>query len=105
MRFLPFWAAELAERLVVLLIPLARIAPPAYRWQVRSRIFSKYKLSRHIERELRASPSTEATARLQTELAALQQAVEALRVPVSYADTLYNLRFHIRFVREIVAPR
>ncbi len=111
-RFLPFWAAVLAERLVVLLIPLltlliplARIAPPAYRWQVRSKIFSKYKLLRRIERDLRANPPAEAKARLQGELAALQAAAEALRVPTSYADTLYNLRLHIRFVREIVAPQ
>jgi hypothetical protein len=111
-RFLPFWAAVLAERLLVLLIPLltlliplARIAPPAYRWQVRSKIFSKYKQLRRIERDLRANPSSDAKARLQAELAALQQAAEALRVPTSYADTLYNLRLHIRFVREIVAPQ
>ena len=35
----------------------------------------------------------------------LQQEAEALKVPTSYADTLYNLRLHIRFVREIVAPQ
>lgn len=111
-RILPFWAAVLAERMMVLLIPLltlliplARIAPPAYRWQVRGKIFNKYKELRRIERDLRASPSAEAKARLHAELAALQQAAEALRVPVSYADTLYNLRLHIRFVREIIAPQ
>ncbi len=111
-RFLPFWAAVLAERLLVLLIPLltlliplARLAPPAYRWQVRSKIFSKYRLLRRIERDLRANPSAEAKATLQAELAALQAAAEALRVPTSYADALYNLRLHIRFVREIVAPK
>jgi uncharacterized protein len=111
-RILPFWAAVLAERMMVLLIPLltlliplARIAPPAYRWQVRGKIFNKYKELRRIERDLRANPTAEAKARLHGELAALQAAAEALRVPVSYADVLYNLRLHIRFVREIVAPQ
>ncbi|MFN8728075.1 MAG: TAXI family TRAP transporter solute-binding subunit [Rhodospirillales bacterium] len=105
-RFLPFWAAVLAERLLVLLIPLltlliplARIAPPAYRWQVRSKIFSKYKQLRRIERDLRANPSSDAKARLQAELSALQQAPEALRVPTSYADTRYKLRLHSLIVR------
>ena len=111
-RILPFWAAVLAERMVVLLIPLltlliplARLAPPAYRWQVRGRIFNKYKELRRIERNLRDNEDRAARAALVAELEKLQQEAEALKVPASYADILYNLRQHIRFVREIVAPR
>ena len=43
-RFLPFWAANLIDRmkvlavpLLALLLPLTRILPPAYRWSVRKR--------------------------------------------------------------------
>ena len=45
-RVLPFWAATFVDRtwvlilpVLTLLIPLMRIAPPTYRWQVRRRIF------------------------------------------------------------------
>jgi hypothetical protein len=91
--------------LLTLLIPLARLAPPAYRWQVRGRIFNKYKELRRIERNLRDNEDRAARAAVVAELEKLQQEAEALKVPASYADILYNLRQHIRFVREIVAPR
>ncbi|MBL8807952.1 MAG: TAXI family TRAP transporter solute-binding subunit [Rhodospirillales bacterium] len=109
-RYLPFWAAVLIERslvmlipFVTLMIPLFRIAPPAYRWQVRAKIFSKYKMLRQIEAELRDSPDAARRAALIAELDELQSKAGALKVPTGYADMLFNLRLHIRFVREIVA--
>ncbi len=109
-RYLPFWAAVLVERslvmlipIVTLMIPLARIAPPAYRWQVRAKIFSKYKALRRIEADLRAATTPLQRAALLSELDVLQAAAGALKVPAGYADMLFNLRLHIRFVREIVA--
>ena len=45
-RFLPFWAADLIDRLKVMLIPLlallmplVKLLPPVYQWRVRSRIY------------------------------------------------------------------
>jgi uncharacterized protein len=109
-RYLPFWAAVLVERslvmlipFVTLMIPLARIAPPAYRWQVRAKIFAKYKALRRIEAELRAATTPLQRAALLSELDVLQIGAGALKVPAGYADMLFNLRLHIRFVREIVA--
>ncbi|MBI3503217.1 MAG: TAXI family TRAP transporter solute-binding subunit [Proteobacteria bacterium] len=109
-RYLPFWAAVLVERslvmlipFVTLMIPLARIAPPAYRWQIRGKIFSNYKILRRIEAELRASATPERRTELLAELDSIQMKAGEMKVPVGYADTLYNLRLHIRFVRQIVA--
>jgi TRAP transporter TAXI family solute receptor len=109
-RYLPFWGAVLVERslvmlipFVTLMIPLARIAPPAYRWQVRAKIFAKYKTLRRIEAELRAATTPLQRAALLSELDVLQARAGALKVPSGYADMLFNLRLHIRFVREIVA--
>ncbi|MBL8833447.1 MAG: ABC transporter substrate-binding protein [Rhodospirillales bacterium] len=108
-RYLPFWAAVLIERslvmlipFVTLMIPLARIAPPAYRWQVRGKIFAKYKALRRIEAELRVAKTPLQRAALLSELDVLQANAGALKVPAGYADMLFNLRLHIRFVREIV---
>ncbi len=109
-RYLPFWAAVLVERslvmlipFVTLMIPLARIAPPAYRWQVRAKIFSHYKSLRRIEAELRSAEVPGRRAELLAELDGIQALAGAMKVPVGYADTLYNLRIHIRFVRRMVS--
>ncbi len=103
-RFLPFWAATLIDRLVVMLIPLvalviplSKLFPPLYRWRVRSRIYRWYENLQRIETRLdagSADPEELAAAvhRLETE-------VKQVETPLSYADQLYHLRTHINLVR------
>ncbi|MEM7225581.1 MAG: TAXI family TRAP transporter solute-binding subunit [Pseudomonadota bacterium] len=105
-RVLPFWAATLVERmwvmilpLLALLIPLMRIAPPTYRWQVRRRIVRWYKDLRRLEARL-ATADPDARAKGLAELERLQRDVGRVSVPLSYADNLYHLRLHIDFVRQ-----
>ena len=102
-RFLPFWAATLIDRLVVMLIPLAalviplfKLFPPLYRWRVRSRIYRWYGDLRRIEARLDAGGADQeelvaAVVRLETE-------VKQVDTPLSYADQLYHLRTHIDLV-------
>ena len=108
-RFLPFWAATLVERLWVmilpiltLMIPLLRIAPPTYRWQVRRRIFRWYDDLQQIEKAIIAAVENRKIDEWRAQLAALdrlQDDVGQVTVPLSYADDLYHLRLHIDFVR------
>jgi len=108
-RVLPFWAASLVERLWVLLlpaltllIPLLRIAPPTYRWQVRRRIIRWYRDLRRLEADLQGAAEAGDAAAQGEALAALERLqVETgqIAVPLSYANDLYNLRLHIEFVR------
>ena len=58
-RQLPFWLASLADRMLVLLVPIAalmipglRIVPALYRWRVRARIYRWYGALMAIEREM-----------------------------------------------------
>src|SRR5207237_1976624 len=58
-RYLPFWLANLIDRMwvalfsiVAVLIPLSRLVPPLYRFRVRSRVFRWYRNLRLIEDEL-----------------------------------------------------
>lgn len=106
-RYLPFAWANLAERLVImlvpfvtLLIPLFRIAPPAYRWRIRGKILRWYKELRALEARIQGPGDGTTADDLARELDRLQEAVGRLAVPVGYADTLYHLRLHIAFVRE-----
>jgi len=103
-RYLPFWLANLIERmwlvlgiLLAAMLPLSRIVPPLYQFRVRSRVFRWYGKLREIEDEMEVG-STPASA-LQEQLDRLEHQVEKVSVPLSYADELYALRNHIHLVR------
>ncbi|MFT5721092.1 MAG: TRAP transporter TAXI family solute receptor [Motiliproteus sp.] len=105
-RYLPFWAANLVDRLVVMLIPiftlmipLMKILPPTYRWRIRSRIYRWYEQLRDLDvRTNDASSPAEIEALLQ-ELIDVEHEVMQLPVPKSYADNQYNLRLHLQLIR------
>ena len=104
-RYLPFWLANLIERMwvvllsiIAVLIPLARVVPPLYEFRIRSRVFRWYRQLREIEDALRAK--TAAPAALLEDLRNLEAKTEHISVPLSYADELYALRSHIQLVRQ-----
>lgn len=104
-RHLPFWLASLADRLVVLLVPLLVLLVPAtksipmlYRWRIRSRIYRWYGALMAIEREMLASPTAEGRYGLRLRLQAIEQAVGQMKMPPAYADQLYVLRDHVAMV-------
>lgn len=104
-RYLPFWLANLIDRmwvvllsLVAILIPLSRIVPPLYEFRIRKRVFRWYARLREIEDEL--GRSTTPPEKLLEDLNTLDEKAEHINVPLSYADELYGLRSHIALVRE-----
>jgi TRAP transporter TAXI family solute receptor len=104
---LPFWAANLVDRLKVMLIPvltllfpLAKILPPVYRWRVTSRIYRWYRDLLEIEIEASHRPDPENLRTLRRRLHDIDADVQHLAVPLSYADTAYALRMHIQMVRD-----
>jgi len=101
-RYLPFWLANLFERmwpvlvtLIAVLLPLSRMLPPLYEFRVRSRIFRWYGQLRAVE----AATGHRDAAELTRELDAIEQHVERITVPLAYGDELYALRTHIHLVR------
>ena len=104
-RFLPFWAATLADRIKVLilpllvLVPLARVVPPLYRWRIRYKIIRKYRDVVDVDQALAQRPSAVECDELLARLDRIEDAVRALRVPLTYADAHYHLRLHIDLVR------
>ncbi|MBT6441258.1 MAG: hypothetical protein HOK61_02430 [Alphaproteobacteria bacterium] len=111
-QYLPFWAANLVQRLIVLLIPIAtvllpfvRFAPPFLRWRVRRRIYRWYENVRVAEAAARAETSDVERARILEILYELQAEVGGIEVPLGYTDQLYQLRLHIRFVRQLIENR
>lgn len=103
-RWLPFWLANLVERMwlvlgiiLAVLLPLSRIVPPLYQFRIRSRVFRWYAQLREIE--LRAHAQPRQAGELVRELDALDGRVERISVPLAYADELYALRNNIDVVR------
>ena len=102
-RYLPFWVANLIERMwlvmgiiIAILLPLSRIIPPLYTFRVRSRIFKWYGQLRDIEMRI-ASEDNNA---LLKELDQLESRAEKVTVPLSYTNELYALRSNIHLVRK-----
>jgi TRAP-type uncharacterized transport system substrate-binding protein len=103
-RYLPFWLANLVDRMwvalfsiIAVLIPLSRLLPPLYEFRVRSRIFRWYRNLRQIESELQEKKANRDE--LLAALDRLERRAFAVTVPLSYADELYALRQHIDLVR------
>ncbi len=106
-RYLSFWAANLIDRLKILLLPLLtllyplfKILPPTYSWRMRSKVNRWYKELQALDDELRANSITrsDATARLDE----IEASVEKVSVPASFASSAYTLRLHIDFLRRKV---
>jgi TRAP-type uncharacterized transport system substrate-binding protein len=108
-RYLPFWIANVIDRMwvalasiIVILIPLVRMIPPLYTFRIRSRVFRWYRRLREIEAQgLAGSTPRE---KLLNELDALEGRVEKIAVPLSYTDQLYSLKSHIDLVRARLKP-
>jgi TRAP-type uncharacterized transport system substrate-binding protein len=103
-RYLPFWLANLVDRMwvalfsiVAVLIPLSRLVPPLYEFRVRSRIFRWYRNLRQIESD--HEHGEKSAPELLGALDKLESRVSGIAVPLSYADELYALRAHIALVR------
>src|SRR5258706_7255047 len=104
-RYLPFWLANLVDRMwvalisiVAILIPLSRVVPPLYQFRIRSRVFRWYRELRRIEDELGRKEAD--TKKLLQELEKLDAKAEHIHVPLAYTDELYALRSHIALVRD-----
>jgi len=116
-RYMSFWLANLFDRLWVvavalaaLIIPLSKVVPPLYVWRIRSRVYRWYGQLRAVEQALEkalepsADPARvdEVRAGLLRRLDEIEQRVNHMSIPLSYADALYGLRSHINFVRQRV---
>jgi TRAP-type uncharacterized transport system substrate-binding protein len=106
-RMLPFWVASLADRMIVLLVPIIvvlipglRLVPSLYAWRVKSRIYRWYGALIGIERSAMSDNTSPAEReKLLRQLDRIEESVNALKMPLAYAGQFYVLREHIGFVR------
>lgn len=111
-RYLPFRLANFLERMWVvvvalgaLILPLSRIIPPLYVWKVRSRVYRWYGQLRAVEQAIEDVPEEQQAEVYPAQLRRLddiEERVNRISIPLSFADELYGLRSHINFVRRRV---
>ena len=106
-RYLPFWAANLVDRLWVMILPLLtllyplfKILPALYSWRMRRRVNRWYNELEALDDRLndKSITRTEATGRLDD----IEHSVEQLNVPAGFAASAYTLRMHIDYLRRKV---
>ena len=107
---LPFWMATLVERVLVVFIPLAvvlypmiKFLPQMYDWLMQSRILRLYDEMRSIEKEIESEGQMHNLDAISAKLDQLSQRANQLRLPTTYASTLYTLRSHLNLVRARLA--
>lgn len=108
--YLPFWWANFFDRMWVvivaigaLVLPITKILPPIYIWRIRSRIYRWYGQLRVVEQGIDDVAPGDRQRVFQEQLRQLQvieDKVNQISVPLSFAEQLYGLRNNIHFVRE-----
>jgi hypothetical protein len=109
-RYLPFWLANIVDRmwvvllpLLAVLLPLSRVLPPLITLRLRSRVYRWYAHLRSLEAELDIAEADLSS--LSERLEQLDRQTEKIGVPLAYAHELYDLRAHIHGVRKRLAQR
>jgi hypothetical protein len=105
-----FWLANFFDRMWVLVValgalilPLSKVVPPLYVWRIRSRVFRWYGQLRTVEQALAAAPDAQRDqvyAEQLQRLNEIEERVNQISIPLSFADDLYGLRSHINLVRQ-----
>jgi TRAP-type uncharacterized transport system substrate-binding protein len=110
--YLPFWVATLAERAMIILLPLAAVLFPLFhylpqlrRWRVRSRVYRWYGELTLLERDVAARTGTLPMDKWLTDLERIERAVARIHTPAGFASEAYTLREHIALVRRAIMAR
>ena len=102
-RKLPFWLAELLQRLAFIILPLAGILyplwsllPGLYRRHMENRLYRLYGELGFIEGALQRSTDAEQRAQMLARVEQLERRAIELDMPSSYSEKSFNLKAHIR---------
>jgi hypothetical protein len=106
-RYLPFWLANLVQRMLLfllpvigVLIPVIKFLPSIINWRRQKRINRWYGELKSLELELDAHEVKGADLeRHLTRLEEIEEAARYMNMPLDFSDRVYTLRMHIAFVR------
>ena len=105
-KILPFWAANMVNRLWIMAIPLLtlvipaiKLALPTYRWRVRRRIATKYRVLMAIDHKIVDGTIMNSLDADIAQLLLYEDKLAKISVPIMFAADYYSLRSHVRYVR------
>ena len=107
LNYLPFWMANLVQRLVFLLVPLAAILIPLFRLlpeiisqRQKRGLYRRYGELKFLERDLAARTlDDEERQKAQDQLDRIEHELVQAKFPLDLSDRVYTLRQHVDFVR------
>ncbi|MDR2014095.1 MAG: ABC transporter substrate-binding protein [Azoarcus sp.] len=106
-RYMPFWLAVLAERFLILIIPVLtlllpviRFAPAIYHWRIHARLCRIYGELKFLEQDLNQAQAEETRLELIKRLDVIEEAANRMPIPLRFTDLLYTLKAHINLVRK-----
>lgn len=107
-RYMPYWAANALQRLLLVLVPLIAIAIPVFRivpklfeFKEKNRLYRRYGVLLQMERDItsrKLSPAevAEAAAKLDK----IEYEVSHMKFSLDFSDRVYTLRQHVDYVRK-----
>jgi hypothetical protein len=110
-RYMPFWAANFVQRLLLILVPLiavvlplVKLLPQLVKFLQERKLFRLYGELRLLELDLKAKKANSALTEAERDqylkkLAAVEAAINATQFGRAFADRVYTLRQHVDFVR------
>jgi hypothetical protein len=105
--YLPFWMANMVQRLVLLLVPLAailiplvRLLPEAISRRQQSGLYRRYGELKFLEKDLAARTLDDDERRkANAQLDRIEDELVQAKFPLDLSDRVYTLRQHVDYVR------
>src|SRR5262249_7910720 len=105
--YLPFWAANILQRVLLVLVPVAaiifplgRLLPEILAWRRQARLYRSYGELKFLEQELASRRlSEEERSAAGARLDRIEEAIFRTPWPLELSDRVYTLRQHVDFVR------
>jgi TRAP transporter TAXI family solute receptor len=105
--YLPFWAANILQRVLLVLLPVAailfplgRLLPEFLAWRRQSRLYRSYGELKFLEQELASHTLGDEERRAAgVRLDRIEEAIFRTAWPLELSDRVYTLRQHVEFVR------
>lgn len=110
--YLPYWVvaqinaiAILLLPLLIVLVPLMRLAPGLFDWTMRSRVYKHYPALLAIERQAEKAPDRATIDALERRLDAVDKALAKAKLTPAYREHGYTTRVHAELVRRRLEAR
>src|SRR5262249_61294447 len=89
--------------LLAIALPLIRAVPAIYVWSIRQRLIYWYRQLTALERSLEHPDAAIHVRARRAELERIDAGVRRIRIPIYFANQVYDLRGHIDLVRQRLA--